>query len=264
MSDVPPAVPRRYHLRRKVDQVWWNHVHLIPITFRIWRSRLSFSLSLHRHYIPQTLPRNVSTMYLLPFLLSPLTVFAQQHFTHKTYDAGLFTPLESLPPLSEDTFTTLGHPFFPNYNVRVKKSRFCDTTVNVYTGYINIQARHLFFYFFESRNDPAMDDVIFWTNGGPGCSSSIGLFMELGPCRVLNTTELTFHPESWNTNANVFSLISLWVLGFRMLRGSLLVPWKRRRKILLRSLLFSLRILGSLREGLFIWLSLPGQCMIRM
>ena len=49
-----------------------------------------------------------------------------------------------------------------------------------FTGYIDIEARHLFFYFFESRNDPDKDDVIFWTNGGPGCSSSIGLFMELG------------------------------------------------------------------------------------
>jgi carboxypeptidase C (cathepsin A) len=83
-----------------------------------------------------------------------------------------------------------------------------------YTGYIDIEARHLFFYFFESRSNPDKDDVILWTNGGqwflkdgcsleikslfgckpfsrndlimcnlfsgPGCSSSLGLFMELG------------------------------------------------------------------------------------
>ena len=49
-----------------------------------------------------------------------------------------------------------------------------------YTGYIDIEARHLFFYFFESRNDPDTDDVVFWTNGGPGGSSALGLFMELG------------------------------------------------------------------------------------
>jgi uncharacterized membrane protein len=49
-----------------------------------------------------------------------------------------------------------------------------------YTGYIDFGARHLFFYFFESRNDPSTDDIMFWTNGGPGGSSAMGLFMELG------------------------------------------------------------------------------------
>ena len=35
-----------------------------------------------------------------------------------------------------------------------------------YTGYIDSGTRHLFFYFFESRNDPDSDDVLLWTNGG--------------------------------------------------------------------------------------------------
>lgn len=38
----------------------------------------------------------------------------------------------------------------------------------------------MFFYFFESRDDPDKDDVLLWTNGGPGGSSAFGLFMELG------------------------------------------------------------------------------------
>ncbi|KZT24362.1 alpha/beta-hydrolase [Neolentinus lepideus HHB14362 ss-1] len=119
------------------------------------------------------------------------------------FDPDSFKPLGQLSALSNE-FTTLGHPAFPKYSVRVKKSDFCDGTVAAYTGYIDVEARHLFFYFFESRNDPAKDDVIFWTNGGPGGSSTIGLFMELGPCRVVNSTATKFHPESWNSNANVF------------------------------------------------------------
>ncbi|KAJ3517824.1 hypothetical protein NLJ89_g246 [Agrocybe chaxingu] len=96
----------------------------------------------------------------------------------------------------------------------MKKSSFCDETVNGYTGYIDIEARHLFFYFFESRNDPDKDDVIFWTNGGPGCSSSLGLFMELGPCRISDANGTKFHPESWNNNANIFFIDQPVGVGF--------------------------------------------------
>lgn len=46
-----------------------------------------------------------------------------------SYDAGLFAPLEDLGLLSTSEFMTLGHPAFPDYNVRIKKSDFCDGTV---------------------------------------------------------------------------------------------------------------------------------------
>ncbi|KAK7690229.1 hypothetical protein QCA50_006882 [Cerrena zonata] len=133
----------------------------------------------------------------------------------ETYDNGLFSPLEDLNLLSTDSFTTLTHPVFPKHSVRIKKSSdFCDGTVNAYTGYIDIQARHLFFYFFESRSNPETDDVIFWTNGGPGCSSGLGLFMELGPCRIDTANATKFNPYSWNDNANVFFVDQPIGVGF--------------------------------------------------
>ncbi|KAI0683515.1 serine carboxypeptidase [Earliella scabrosa] len=131
-----------------------------------------------------------------------------------TYDAGLFTPLGDLDALSSSDFTVLGHPAFPRHNVRVKQSHFCDGTVRAYTGYIDVQARHLFFYFFESRRDPDTDDVVFWTNGGPGASSTMGLFMELGPCRVTGPNSTEPHPYSWNEHANVFFVDQPVGVGF--------------------------------------------------
>ncbi|KAF9444146.1 alpha/beta-hydrolase [Macrolepiota fuliginosa MF-IS2] len=132
-----------------------------------------------------------------------------------TYDDGLFSPLEDLSFVSSEVHTTLTHPGFPKHSVRIKKSHvFCDETVNSYTGYIDIEARHIFFYFFESRKDPDTDDVIFWTNGGPGCSSSLGLFMELGPCRVTSENSTAFHPQAWNENANVFFVDQPIGVGF--------------------------------------------------
>ncbi|KAF9493039.1 serine carboxypeptidase [Pleurotus eryngii] len=120
------------------------------------------------------------------------------------YDSELFNPVEALDALSDKEFSVLGHPAFPNYGVRIRRTRWCDDTVRAYTGYIDIQAHHLFFYFFESRSDPDTDDVLLWTNGGPGGSSAVGLLMELGPCRVLDGDGPKFHPESWNSKANIF------------------------------------------------------------
>jgi cathepsin A (carboxypeptidase C) len=66
--------------------------------------------------------------------------------------------------------------------------------------------KHLFYWFFESRNDPKNDPVVLWLNGGPGCSSLTGLFMELGPSSINEKGEVVYNPSSWNENANVIFL----------------------------------------------------------
>lgn len=60
--------------------------------------------------------------------------------------------------------------------------------------------------FFESRNDPENDPVVLWLNGGPGCSSLTGLFLELGSSFVNKKIELDYNPYSWNNNASVIFL----------------------------------------------------------
>ncbi|KAI0260964.1 peptidase S10 serine carboxypeptidase [Gloeopeniophorella convolvens] len=126
-------------------------------------------------------------------------------------------------------FAALTHPHFPGYGVRIKKTEFCDPTVNVYTGYLDVQqgAKHLFFSFFESRRNPDRDDVMMWINGGPGCSSSMGLLMELGPCSidmsnapgaahapVPSGNGTLWNPYSWNNEANIFFLDQPVGVGF--------------------------------------------------
>ncbi|VDB85108.1 unnamed protein product [Peniophora sp. CBMAI 1063] len=128
---------------------------------------------------------------------------------------GFAGPVGALSNVRGDGYTTFSHPLFPEYSARIKESRWCDSGVKTYTGYIDIAARHLFFSFFESRNDPDKDDVLFWTNGGPGCSSSVGLLMELGPCRVTNATgEPKRHEYAWNERANVFFIDQPVNVGF--------------------------------------------------
>lgn len=38
--------------------------------------------------------------------------------------------------------------------------------------------------------------------------------MELGPCRALSGNGTTYHPESWNTNANIFFVDQPVGVGF--------------------------------------------------
>jgi len=115
-----------------------------------------------------------------------------------------------LSSIASSEFTALSHPRFQNHQVRIKKSDFCDPTVNVYTGYLDVDAgaKHLFFYFFESRRNPDKDDVMMWINGGPGCSSAMGLLMELGPCKIDMDSKngTVWNPYGWNEEANIFFL----------------------------------------------------------
>ena len=67
----------------------------------------------------------------------------QSSFSFKNYDDGLFSPVEDLGVLSVSEFTTLGHPLFPDYNVRIKKSDFCDGTVRQVRERFNASSRHM-------------------------------------------------------------------------------------------------------------------------
>ncbi|XWW94366.1 hypothetical protein V2A60_002309 [Cordyceps javanica] len=77
-----------------------------------------------------------------------------------------------------------------------------------WTGTVDVSDdRRLFYWFAESRNDPSKDPVILWMNGGPGASSLLGLFTELGPCVLeVNATKPVPNPWAWNNNASVIFL----------------------------------------------------------
>ncbi|EJD40580.1 serine carboxypeptidase [Auricularia subglabra TFB-10046 SS5] len=125
------------------------------------------------------------------------------------------SPQQVLAALSADNFTTFTHASYPAHSVRIKRAPdFCDNKANSYAGYIDVGAKHLFFHFHESRNDPDTDPVVMWINGGPGCTSAIGAFMELGPCNIHDADGPKHNPYAWNSNANLFILDQPVGVGF--------------------------------------------------
>ncbi|KAJ4245734.1 hypothetical protein NW762_013858 [Fusarium torreyae] len=100
----------------------------------------------------------------------------------------------------------------------VTNSGICETTpgVNQYSGYLNYgQNTSMWFWFFEARNEPREAPLALYLNGGPGCSSEIGIFQENGPCRFIgNDTEPTLNPHSWNEYANMIYIDQPFGTGF--------------------------------------------------
>ncbi|KAJ6482563.1 Alpha/Beta hydrolase protein [Mycena sanguinolenta] len=100
----------------------------------------------------------------------------------------------------------------------VNNSGICETTPGVHTmsGYVDISSTvHTWFWFFEARNAPETAPFTLWLNGGPGCSSMIGLFQENGPCHV-NPDGMTtvLNPYSFNNASNMLYIDQPTGTGF--------------------------------------------------
>ena len=100
----------------------------------------------------------------------------------------------------------------------VTNSGVCETTpgVNQYSGYLSIGSnQNMWFWFFEARNSPITAPLATWFNGGPGCSSMIGLFQENGPCHFVNGASTpTLNPNSFNNYANMLYIDQPIGVGF--------------------------------------------------
>ncbi|KAF2493300.1 carboxypeptidase S1 [Lophium mytilinum] len=120
-------------------------------------------------------------------------------------------------PAPTDLITKKG---YADINVRYKEvpAGICELDPNVksYSGYADIaENEHVFWWFFESRNeDPATAPLTVWINGGPGSSSMIGLFQELGPCGIDADGSPYNNPYSWSNASNMLFIDHPTQVGF--------------------------------------------------
>eukprot|EP00538_Stauroneis_constricta_P000579 CAMPEP_0119546514 /NCGR_PEP_ID=MMETSP1352-20130426/902_1 /TAXON_ID=265584 /ORGANISM="Stauroneis constricta, Strain CCMP1120" /LENGTH=553 /DNA_ID=CAMNT_0007591225 /DNA_START=176 /DNA_END=1837 /DNA_ORIENTATION=- len=107
-------------------------------------------------------------------------------------------------------------------------SDICDPSSKSMSGYMDVKGsqydkdgenKHLFYWMFEKRGyDPDEDGVVpfvVWLTGGPGCSSTLALLTENGPCSVNDDGKTTsVNPYSWTEAAHVLWLDQPAGVGF--------------------------------------------------
>ena len=119
----------------------------------------------------KTSPRVVQSTAMLPLfsaaavagVLSSTAVYAQEPIQVPTQ------------PTHVKTIVSPG-----GLQIRYKQPTFCETTpgVNSYSGYIDIDKdHHYFFLFYESRNRPEDDPITVWLTGGPGSDSLLAAYL---------------------------------------------------------------------------------------
>ncbi|KAF3325249.1 Serine carboxypeptidase-like 2 [Carex littledalei] len=78
----------------------------------------------------------------------------------------------------------------------------------------------LFYYFVESERNPEKDPLLIWLTGGPGCSSLLGLTIEIGPLLfdlpnyVNGLPSINYKPDSWTQVSSVIFVDSPVGTGF--------------------------------------------------
>ncbi|KAL8766182.1 MAG: hypothetical protein Q9209_006947 [Squamulea sp. 1 TL-2023] len=108
-----------------------------------------------------------------------------------------------------------------------------------YTGYIVLPPRKLapiqqnyyvntFFWFIEARTNATTAPLTIYINGGPGSSSMVGLFQEVGPCEVVEIAQGKFGTQlrdwGWDRSSNIIFVDQPNQVGFsfdKLTNGSL-------------------------------------------
>ncbi|KAJ7552000.1 hypothetical protein O6H91_06G037700 [Diphasiastrum complanatum] len=107
---------------------------------------------------------------------------------------------------------------------------FPDEAVPSASGYLPVSdssKSRLFYVYYEATNaSTSLEDtpLMLWLNGGPGCSSLIGCFYELGPWRVQENCTLQPNPGAWNRRCGILFIDNPLGTGFSVASSDIDIP----------------------------------------
>uniref|UniRef100_A0A914LG29 Carboxypeptidase n=1 Tax=Meloidogyne incognita TaxID=6306 RepID=A0A914LG29_MELIC len=91
-----------------------------------------------------------------------------------------------------------------------------DVKFKHYSGYLQVKKNYMLHYWLvKSQSNPATDPLLFWFNGGPGCSSLNGLLEGMGPY-ILSPDKKTLirNEHNWNKKASIVYMESPIGVGY--------------------------------------------------
>ncbi|KAL2444146.1 Carboxypeptidase S1-like protein A [Exophiala dermatitidis] len=138
------------------------------------------------------------------------------------------------PPIDTATRITTQSSINPDITISYKSvpAGTCTTvfaTQKQFTGYITLPPNasdpnqgnytiNTFFWFIESRQLPESSPFTIFINGGPGSSSMIGLFQEVGPCQVVEIAKdrlgTVARDWGWDRSSNIIFIDQPVQVGF--------------------------------------------------
>ena len=150
----------------------------------------------------------------LKILLKPFLFLFSQFLICKSYRRlfsnitfSVYNEYSTNNPEDHDT-TRLLSPLKPDDHLIQKLPGLDNDSITHYAGHLPIgdKGGQLFYWLIEAEDSLKASSlpILIWLNGGPGCSSMDGLWLELGPFRLSNDgKKVSINPYSWHKVANL-------------------------------------------------------------